>query len=397
MRRPRGDRSCGAVPRGPRRRRARCSDRGRAGQRHTPPRRTRAVGRPGRARSRARAVSGARPADPPAGRPTGTERPRRAGGRGTGRGPAPRAPLARGPRRTCGGARGAGTAPRPGGAHVPDDGRPRGARDTSACFGPAADTDPDGLPRRLRRTDRPRGGRPRPERAERQRPHQRGRPSDHQRHPRRGGERRIGERRVGERRVGERRAAGRDPASGAPDPGRPGRGPQDRGRSARRPVRRGRRGCNPRAAPPDPTGASADAAGCPRGRVRPDQAGDDAGGPERWTVLADVAEFTDHRPAPAPPPIEAAAPEPTPPTPAAARPPEPTPPVEPTPPPADGIDLGNFTARGKRVAAPRARGSVACSGADRTACSGADRTACSGAGVGPRCTAWRGAGGLGLA
>jgi hypothetical protein len=70
--------------------------------------------------------------------------------------------------------------------------------------------------------------------------------------------------------------------------------------------------------------------------------------PERWSVLADVAELAEHRPAPPAPAAPTEEPEAAVPTapPAEAAPAEPPPPA----PAADaGIDLGNFTARGKRV------------------------------------------------
>jgi hypothetical protein len=72
-------------------------------------------------------------------------------------------------------------------------------------------------------------------------------------------------------------------------------------------------------------------------------------GPERWSVLADVAELAEHRPAPpAPPAPSEASPQAAVPTapPAEAAPAEPPPPA---PAAETGIDLGNFTARGKRV------------------------------------------------
>jgi hypothetical protein len=71
---------------------------------------------------------------------------------------------------------------------------------------------------------------------------------------------------------------------------------------------------------------------------------EDLDGPSRWSVLADVAELADSSPVADTPSVTApAAPVGPPPAPVEAEP-------QPAAPPADpGIDLGNFTARGKRV------------------------------------------------
>jgi hypothetical protein len=100
--------------------------------------------------------------------------------------------------------------------------------------------------------------------------------------------------------------------------------------------------------------AEASAAGVPPGEPAtttptPSDAATGAA-PERWSVLADVAELAEHRPAPPVPPAPSGEPRPEAaiPTapPAEAAPAEPPPPA----PAADaGIDLANFTARGKRV------------------------------------------------
>jgi hypothetical protein len=104
--------------------------------------------------------------------------------------------------------------------------------------------------------------------------------------------------------------------------------------------------------PETPGGASAPTSSSPPPGPASSVPHEDAAesGPERWSVLADVAELAEHRPAPpAPPaPSEASSPQAAIPTapPAEAAPAEPPPPA----PAADtGIDLGNFTARGKRV------------------------------------------------
>jgi hypothetical protein len=107
------------------------------------------------------------------------------------------------------------------------------------------------------------------------------------------------------------------------------------------------------AAPPPPATSTAPPP-APASPV-PHEAAAEAG-PERWSVLADVAELAEHRPAPPAPPAPSEAPStqaaiPTAP-PAEAAPAEPPPPA----PAADtGIDLGNFTARGKRVGSTRKR------------------------------------------
>jgi hypothetical protein len=79
--------------------------------------------------------------------------------------------------------------------------------------------------------------------------------------------------------------------------------------------------------------------------------------PERWSVLADVAELAESAPMPpaaSVPPVTTppVAPPPAPPTPPAAGASAPAAPAAPAAPPAPadpGIDLGNFTASGKRV------------------------------------------------
>jgi hypothetical protein len=100
------------------------------------------------------------------------------------------------------------------------------------------------------------------------------------------------------------------------------------------------------AAPPPPATSSSPPPGPASSLPHEDAA---EAGPARWSVLADVAELAEHRPAPpAPPAPSAASPQAAVPTapPAEAAPAEPPPPA----PAADtGIDLGNFTARGKRV------------------------------------------------
>jgi hypothetical protein len=94
------------------------------------------------------------------------------------------------------------------------------------------------------------------------------------------------------------------------------------------------------AAPPAPPVApSSPPIAPPVARPAPSVA-DDTRAPERWSVLADVAELAEHRPAP--PTFE-----PTVPIPEVAPEVAPTPPAQ--PPMESGIDLGNFTARGKSV------------------------------------------------
>jgi hypothetical protein len=82
-----------------------------------------------------------------------------------------------------------------------------------------------------------------------------------------------------------------------------------------------------------------------------------AGAPERWTVLADVAELADHRPAsPTTPPAPSPEPggPPTQPVDAWAESTEARAAAAPLEEPS-GIDLGNFTARGKRVGGGRGK------------------------------------------
>jgi hypothetical protein len=102
--------------------------------------------------------------------------------------------------------------------------------------------------------------------------------------------------------------------------------------------------------PPPPAPAPRDE---PPAAPPSDEVGD---GPERWSVLADVAELAEHRPSPPAPPATSSSPS-APATDEPAAPPVPGTASADLPreapaeaPPADpGIDLGNFTARGKRV------------------------------------------------